>query len=576
MSRWTYSLPRIVLAIILLTIASLGLDPAVRWALTHSVEGSTQGQFRVASVQTDVADGIVTLRHLEVVDSTQTRRLLEAESAVLKCDPWALAKRQLVILDGEVHGVRIDADSEATDCRRDAARPQLASEAASLGLAWKQAVTQDTSSLPSTRGLTMVGQLKQQRLADYREIGARAAEWQARFDELDELTRYVGDNPLRMTPEYRARLEQLSQVGEEIEALNGQLTQLQRQSQQDRLTISEAQQADLAMLQQNMQLAPISGDKLTNYLLEDEWATRIGAWVNWIRQSRELIHLKPTRDRYAWNNSRGIDVVFNAGRVSDFSVRNLYLQGTGQVAGQLFRFRGTLQNLSDEPRAAVEPLVLTLAAEGDGAAHMDVVMDRTGKPVDRVRVVCPALPCQKRTWGDPAEFAIEASESTMRIAMQIEVTENDLNGRIEFAQANASLTPSWPGSRQSAHANQSIQLALQELNAVEGVVAVSGTLDHPVWNLDSDLGNQIVVQMQDVLRTELQQRTELLVRQYRSQADAELQDMVAAVDAQEQQVVGQLAAKSSELEKFLARISNRTDLMDRLVHKGGPLENLLR
>lgn len=578
MNRWTYALPRVILAIILVTILSLGMDPAMHWALTQAVESTTGGRFHVAHVNADISNGIAAVQHLEVSDADDPKqRMLEVERGVFTFDPWSLTKRRLVITDGELHGVRINANTRGADCCREAARPELVNEAAALGKAWQQVVSAPAPLLQQMEGIQQAQQSRKQRVAQYQALVREAADWQLRFDELDELTKYVGDNPLRMTPGYRARLEQLAMVGDQIDQLNEQLAAVQRQVEEDRLALSEKQQADMALLRDNTELAPVAADKLSAYLLEDEWAGRIGAWVEWIRQSRRLIHIQPKRSPFAWSNARGVDVLLNAGRTSDFDIQNLYVQGTGQVADQVFNFHGTLNHLTDEPSVASHPAVLTLVADGPGAVQMDAVLDRSNnRSLDRVRVVCPALPTKRQVWGNPQEFAIESHPATLRIALELTIEDNQLQGHVDFAQHEASLTASWPGSRREGQANRTVQAALEELSVVNGSLDISGTLDHPVWTLESDLGEEIANRMQDVLYDELEERAEMLVQQYQRQVNAEMDQLVKVLGDHQRSAAELLAAKTQELQKFRARIYQRTDLMDRLVRNAGPLENLLR
>ena len=578
MNRWTYALPRIILAIILVTILSLSVDPAMHWALTQAVESTTGGRFHVANVNADIASGIAAVQHLEVSNADDpNQRMLEVERGVFTFGPWSLAKRRLVVTDGELHGVRINANASSANCNRDAARPELVSEAAALGRAWQQVVAAPAPLLQQMEGIQQAKRSRSQRVAEYQALVQQAADWQIRFDELDELTRYVGDNPLRMTPGYRARLEQLAMVGDQIDNLNEQLAALQRRVEQDRLALAETQKSDIATLRNNTELAPVSAEKLSAYLLEDEWASRIGAWVQWIRQSRQLIQIQPKRAQFAWANSRGVDVLLNAGRVSDFNIENLYLQGTGQVADQIFNFHGTLNHLSDEPSTASNPAVLTLIADGPGAVQLDAVLDRSNnRSLDRVRVVCPAVPTQRKVWGNPEEFAIESQPATLRIAMELTVEDSELQGHVDFAHHETSLLASWPGSRRNDNANRTVQAALEEVTVVNGSLDISGTLDHPVWTLESDLGDEIVSRMQDVLYDELDERAEMLVQKYQRQVNAEMQQLVQVLTQHQQSASEMLASKTQELQKFRARISQRTDLMDRLVRNAGPLENLLR
>lgn len=584
MTRWTYYLPRVVLAVILLTVATLGVAPAIRWSLTNGIESSLGSELTVETVAADLTQGVVQLRQVAVMDNDRPgSNLVEIDRAILKFDPWELARRRLVIPEGELCGVRINADTGIADCTREVAQAQRTSAASNFGKTWRQSLSQPRVSPAQLKGIQLARQIKEQRLRDFEAITRQSDNWQADFDELDRLTSEVGDNPLRMTPEYRARLEELAQVGDNIQQLDVQLESLRRQIQEDRIQLVSLQEADVAMMQGDAKLDQISGDQLSDYLLEDEWAARIGAWVNWVRATRQLSRFHPTRDRFAWTNSRGVDVVFNAGRRADFVADNLYLQGTGQVNGMPFRFRGTLNNVSNEPGLASKPTVLTLAAEGQGQIQMDAVIDRSQPtPLDRIRVLCPAMPTPQKTWGDPTAFAVEAEAGVMYLTLMLELRGDELAGQVEFSHADTKLVPRWPGAdlnpsqQDTDMPNQAVQTALRDLREVSGCITLSGTLDHPVWEMQSDLGRHVASRMKQVLEQQLQTRNAELVAEYQRLANQELEELVTVLEQQERTTAERLAAKSAELERFRSRISQRADLMDRLVRNAGPLENLLR
>lgn len=585
MTRWSLVLPRLILALILLSVVSLGIDPALRWALTSNVGTALGVKFHAGRAHASWRSGRAVVEQLTWADPDDpTQQRLRAGQAVLEFDPWALAQRRLVIHRAEVKGLRLQADARAESLRRDAAQARLAGQAAALGEAWKRAVAADPLPHLQTvlKSVQMADSLGQQRARQYQKIVQELAQWQTRFEELSELVSLVGDNPLRMTPDYRARLEELASVGQEMDDLQQQLAVLRRHVQEDRQLLEQTRTDDVAELRRQLTLEPIDGQQLAEYLLEDEWSGRISAWVTWVRQARRLVARPSRRERFCRANTRGVDVLFNAGRQGDLVLENLFLKGTGRIGGEDFRLHGTLTNFSDEPQLLDEPTVLTLAACGRQEMQMEAVFDRTGsRPLDRVRIVCPELRAPQRVWGDPQQFAVEVGPGAVQVAMLLELRGEEIRGQVNFQQNQAELTPSWPGSKRDQPVNESINVALREVQSVCGSLRLTGTLDYPIWRLESKLGDQVAQRMRKVLQTEFAQRAEELTSKGEQLASDAIDRLARQLAEQDELAERQLTAKGQQLQQFRQRLARHSDLMDdqmddQLTDPKGPLENLLR
>lgn len=577
MKRPSTLVARLILLGVLAFLVTLSGPTALRWAVLESVRATGDMRLQVSQLSGAWNDGQVTAEHALLLDAAHDDQLMATvERAELRVDPLQLARRRLVVREGTLQGVRFESDCDRPTWLRKCACAQ-SDTAQVLGEAWQAAVVDDSATAEDRlESLKLIQQLTPGWTQEYDRIIQAAKAWQLRFDELDELVRQVGENPLRMTPAYRARLEQLSHVGREIEQLATDLETLQARIEEDENRIISTYEQDLEQLQVHQTLDPIDGDCLSYYLLERAWRERIASWMSWIRDTRSAV-ATAAPGKYRRANSRGIDVFFAAERTPGLLVENLHLTGTGRLGAEEFQFHGTVQDYSDQPAGHGQPLVVRMEASGNAALRLEAILDRTGpRSHDTIRVACDALPAPLSVLGRREEFAVEVGPGAMKVVMTLDLDGDALSGRVDFEQPSASLHPLWPGSDAPLPLNESASTALREVREIKGSIALSGSLKFPSWRLESTLGGEVAERMHGILEQELQRRSEQLVAQTRDLLRGQLENVDQEIERRDQLAVDELTTKARDLETFLTRVSERTDLMDRLVHNSGPLENLLR
>ena len=516
------------------------------------------------------------MEHVAVVDPRcPDRPLAEFDRLEVQLDPWALSRGRVVVTDGRLRGLRVStkpaSDAWLRQCR---AAPDTSAHA--LERAWSDVMKLQPAGLESKMtSIQTIRQRSRQWGVEFDRIIGAAGKWQAAFDELDELVRQVGDNPLRMTADYRRRLEELANIGRQLDQLHNDMQTLSDRIVAEHEALQRQREADLQQLSAATELGSVDGVSLSHYLLESHWRQELSQWMGWIRTLQQLPAALPPRKRLAQSNTRGVDVLFNSSCEPGLLLKFLSVQGVAAVDGRQRQFRGTLQNFSDRPAAVEQAAVIRLTALGPAPIQMEAVLDRHGpRAKDRMRLVGAQMCTPQHVLGSPDTFAVDVAAGFRRVAMLVDIDGDQLCGRLEFLQSGAELSPRWPGIQQDA--SQRFHESLRDLTEVSGSIELTGTLQYPVWSVSSELGDQVASRLGDVLQQEVQTHLAELRSAGEKLVAQEFETVYDSLKQYESQAESTLAAKKQELASFLARIRDRTDLMDRLVRNAGPLENLLR
>jgi len=584
MIRWSYVIPRLVLLAAIIVAIRFGLDPLLRWTLVSLGERTINAKVEIGQLKTSLASTEVCLRDVRVANPQgPMKNLFEAAEIRLSLETSPLLQRRFVVREGRVSGLRFSTERDTPGTvgelpgLLDLLPESLAglvdpSRLGELGQAWfdrlaltlKREITEEVEQLQSVR---LARELSRRWPAELARMEARAEQIKARADRVRGLVQ-------KKTNDVVQNLENAQRIASEVESLQrdvadfrSEAERLRQQAERDRDAATAARDADLRHLREQFRLDELDSGGLSEALLGHELNERVRTVVAWVYWARN--HLPKRNNHREPARAGGVDVVF-AGQSPkpDFLIRTLALEGEGSVCGQRFQFTGTAQGLTPEPQVYGQPAVLSLAVQGPTAMQIEAVLDHT-QPVarDYVSVECPNLAQPKRLLGRPDQLAVTVSPGGMRISLRLELTGDDLSGRLSVRQEPVELAPELAAAYGGPQLAVKLREALRPIRTLEATAELGGTIERPEWKLRSNLGAQLAQAFQNLLGRELDARRDELLQLVATTVDGEVSRFQKEFLAKQQDLVARIERSGLDVQQLQNLAARPTAPLDRMLDK---------
>jgi len=561
--RWKYVLPRLAIALAIVSGFRFGLDPLLKWVLVAGCESAVGAKVELAAVETSLADGTLELHELTVANpNAALRNLFEAEQTQLQINMNALYRHQLVVDSGLLRGVQLGTPRTTSGLLEKPSK-ETADEP-SLLAPWAKSADEFVGAwlgqLDDRLSKDLTAELKTPQLAkeleerwpqQYESLNAQVKSLRAQAKQLEQGFREMRKNPLRHITELQSMRTQLITAQKELASLQQQIGQLPLQAEADRQTLLLARQADEKFIRQQLRITDLDQDGLTQTLLGKPAAQGVASALDWLAWARKKVpsgKAKPPAGR-----SRGTNVLYSP-RQPRFLVKQLQLEATAEWAGQSLVLTGGLQNASSEPQLLSEPTRLEF--KGTGAAQVDVVatLDRRGEQdLDHLVIVCHDIVLPGQTLGDVDKLALSIGPSLASLNIDLTLDDTQLSGELALGQQSVRLKPLQSAMR-SRHLVAAIEQALGAIQQWEATVEIAGTLTKPQLKIESDLGGQVARGMQTALRQLVKRRGDELLAETQQKVEAQMQRLQEIRSQAEQELLAKLG-EGQELFGQLASLS---------------------
>ena len=161
-------------------------------------------------------------------------------------------------------------------------------------------------------------------------------------------------------------------------------------------------------------------------------------------------------------------------------------------------FEGRLTGLTSHPALTRGTTELIIQTTNDAPILVQAKLDHSASGAeDEVLVNLPSHRQQRRVLGDDEQFAIGVEASTSHIWMQLQIARNSLSGRLIVKQQPNGLSVATRNRALGDHLTRLIQSVLDDVKRIDVEATLSGTLDHPVWDVKSNLGAQLAVSLRE-------------------------------------------------------------------------------
>ena len=311
-------------------------------------------------------------------------------------------------------------------------------------------------------------------------------------------------------------------------------------------------------------MGPELGDRLVKIL----------EWLQWGRKQITATMPLPLAHR-----SRGKFVFFPGIEAKPETVIHvLSLSGKGELDGFTVDMEGVVRGLSSDPRLADGPVEVVLQTTGGREMVVKATLDMRGEvPHDVIIISCPDLPQSARVLGQVDKLAINVSRGSANLWVRMEIVGNAIDGELVIKQEGVQLTPTLNPEFGGDQISRLVASSLEGVDRIEARAQISGTLDKPLWKLDSNLGPALAEGITQAIDSHVNNYQRQLLAKTCAEVDSHLTRLEQAFEAKQTEMLSQLEIGHGQIDRIKQIIASRVDLNDGVIDENSPLrESFLR
>lgn len=530
--RWKWIVPRLLIAFSIWAFIHWGMDPLLRWTAVSALQSVTGARVDIRRVVTTFFPPSIDIQQTAVASARRRgRNLFEFDRMSLQLENRSLSQRRFVISDGRIENLQFDTwRSDDGQLEKPATpvveEPSWASEKLKeLGDEWLTQLSEQARA-----------QLDPNTLETWR-LGSEVYEkWDVRFEDLTDRARDLEPRVRSLSEQFKLakegstvdQIEKYLEVAREADLvlqdarrLQNDLKQMAPEVRTDFESINQARLNDQQMIQQKIALLKPDGRRISQALLGRDVYLRVQEMLTWFElfrsyQSELTQQVQPPR------NPGRTWPVLPVSPGPAFHARKLSLSGNMSIDRDLVPWQAVLSDITSDPRLLGKPAVLEASAAGPRPLQLKYTVDAT------TDVLRSELTAELR---DPQGFALaagrrqkarfEAGLSNLTWTAQVALTGNDMSGFIQLVSDIDGL--SFEASDDvRPEILEAANEALHDIQSLDVVLALTGTLQKPDIVLSTELGDQIASGIQTAVMHQLDRARARLLEEADRQATAQL------------------------------------------------------
>ncbi|HAV33588.1 MAG TPA: hypothetical protein DC058_07410 [Planctomycetaceae bacterium] len=530
--RWKWIVPRLLIAFSIWAFIHWGMDPLLRWTAVSALQSVTGARVDIRRVVTTFFPPSIDIQQTAVASARRRgRNLFEFDRMSLQLENRSLSQRRFVISDGRIENLQFDTwRSDDGQLEKPATpvveEPSWASEKLKeLGDEWLTQLSEQARA-----------QLDPNTLETWR-LGSEVYEkWDVRFEDLTDRARNLEPRVRSLSEQFKLakegstvdQIEKYLEVAREADLvlqdarrLQNDLKQMAPEVRTDFESINQARLNDQQMIQQKIALLKPDGRRISQALLGRDVYLRVQEMLTWFElfrsyQSELTQQVQPPR------NPGRTWPVLPVSPGPAFHARKLSLSGNMSIDRDLVPWQAVLSDVTSDPRLLGKPAVLEASAAGPRPLQLKYTVDAT------TDVLRSELTAELR---DPQGFALaagrrqkarfEAGLSNLTWTAQVALTGNDMSGFIQLVSDIDGL--SFEASDDvRPEILEAANEALHDIQSLDVVLALTGTLQKPDIVLSTELGDQIASGIQTAVMHQLDRARARLLEEADRQATAQL------------------------------------------------------
>lgn len=475
-------------------------------------------------------DGSMFLSELEVADPNfEMRNSLQFEAASLMLDVDQLKNRRLVITEGRLSEVKFGAPRTTSGrLNRGIFDPPLPK----VDSVREENFVKANNTQPSTGdSYSSSKRFQDELLVDLSQNGTQiesnfrvgpmvdklSQQWSKRFAEPTESLQDVAIglaklekevfsappeewNPLRDRKKLIAAEEQLNEYRVILKKLTTTVGSFDSQSQKDRYELSQVQVQDQQVLVSTENVQKFDPKLINQILVSKIERELVSNGLQWFQQFRNSLPDKETDFRPL---KRGRDLHFGKPATkASFEIKKMQIDGAAEFAGAHFKFAGTVENITENPKLCSEPIRFNLRAQGEPQVIVSGVLDRRGEqPKDTIEFTGNSIPQPEQFLGNGESVLLSmAGDSQLFVDATISISDGGrISGEMVFAFEEVMLHAD--SVHESAGGNETAALLNETVSGIKSFTITSnlgGTITAPESNFVCGLGQEVANSLEAV------------------------------------------------------------------------------
>lgn len=594
--RWKALIPTVVIAALIAVFTLFFMDGMIERAIEKAGTAANGAKVELDSVRTSVIHLTLTLNRLQVTDEqSPMTNSFEIGQIRFHLAPKPLAWKKIIVENAEISGIRTGTPRKHSGAvpkkaeEKKAEEPSKTAEAASFALA-NLKEQYDPKQLVSLDNLASYKKIQEEQ-ARFTQL---SQDWQAKVDAVkaeekaQEAKEFVdkvkGENfsGLEGLKKAKDTLQEASRLRDDFQQTQKSFNDLKSSLQSDIAQSKNALKEIDALRQKDQDDAVgkvksgFSAEGITRGLLGPEWNGRIQTGLGWFHKIRKLVPQKKAGEKEPPPPPRlGKDIKFPfRHNWPAFHLKRASLSGVTSAERPL-DYKGTLTDVSSDPKIVGRPIVLDLAgknAAGPEALALRAEIDFT-KDIARqaVKMKYSGLPLAGTKLGNVGG-PVSIKDGTGAVAADLEVRGEQLSGTIDFNAAPAKLY------HVTEQANDKLMALLHDVlsrvNALDINVIVSDTVDSPDFKIKSSIDNQL----NDAVKQALQKQLDELKGQIKQRVDelvnGERQKLLDMVNSRSGGIADKLNQKDGSLKSAQDQIQKAMDDLKKKAASSAPIPGL--
>ena len=533
--RWTYLISRLLVVGLVWAFVAFGMDPLLRFSAVQTLQTVTGAKADVGNLSTTFFPPSVSIRNLAVASARRPGwNLVEFDEMALRLEPSSLSRRRFVVEEGRLDGLRFD--TKRTDDGQLEKSPEPISEEPSwmseklteLGTEWLTNLTESVKS-----------QLDPKTLETYR-LGTETYEkWDERFVEMSSRAKAMKPRVDRLVLQFKnakqgdtlQQIEQYLQVSQKAEAIiievqgfRDELKDIVPEVRADFQTLNDARERDQEKVKHTIALLKPDARRISQALLGEPMYRQLQQVLTWVEFVRD--YQRDLKKQVQPPRSAGRDFEFlMRNPAPDFLLKKLSLTGLISVNKESVPFKAMMTDITEDPKLLGRPCVMRLNADGSRPLQLRVTYDATGEvPIAEMLADFRDTNPMPLLAGKPKEACLHATLSDLTWTTQLTLVEQKIEGRIDLHSqiGNMNFEAAEDVRKEIVEAANDAFDAVRVLNAS---VKLSGTLRNPVIDLQSDVGEQVAVGVQQAFTHQLDNAKQRLISEVNAYAGDQIEKL---------------------------------------------------
>jgi uncharacterized protein (TIGR03545 family) len=350
------------------------------------------------------------------------------------------------------------------------------------------------------------------------DMSSRAKSMKPRVEKLKkQFENAKKGDPLEQIEKYLQVSQQAESIILEVRDFREELKAIVPEVRDDFQVLNDARQRDQEKVKHTISLLKPDARRISQALLGDTMYRQIQQLLTWVEAARE--YQEGLREQVQPPRSAGRDFEFVMRHPApDFLLKKLSLTGTMSINKESVPFRAMLTDVTEDPQLLGRPCVMKLAADGSRPLQMKVTYDATGDvPIAEMLADYRDHNPMPVLAGKPQEASVHATLSDLNWTTRLILIRNQIEGQIDLQSQIRNLSFQADDSVRSEIV-EAANDAFEAVRVLNATVKLGGTLTRPEIDLQSDVGEQVALGVQQAFTHQLANAKERLLSEVNTYA----------------------------------------------------------